>query len=333
MTVTVTAQPQGYTIADLGTLGGIRSSAYGLNNRGHVVGHSETSEGNIHAFLYEGATMIDLGTLGGRSSYAYRINDAGIIVGRAENEAGLYRAFFTRSGSPMVDIGLLDLGFQEFSTALGINMRGHIVGYRHQPGDHMTAHNRVFRFIDNRTEDLGTFGGEDGVVTAINDAGQMVGSFGTEPHADYADRRAFITTTAGVGIPLGTLGGRVSVALDLNDAGEAAGNAQTPTGQYHGFVYRSATLIDIGTLPGGKQSFAHGINRPGDVVGSADSGETLRAVIYRDGALTDLNTYLAASAGWVLNEARAINDSGQIVGTGLINGQQHAFLLSPRRGR
>jgi probable HAF family extracellular repeat protein len=33
--------------------------------------------------------------------------------------------------------------------------------------------------------------------------------------------------------------------------------------------------------------------------------------------------------GWFLSSANAINDGGQIVGDGFIDGQQHAFLLSP----
>ena len=46
--------------------------------------------------------------------------------------------------------------------------------------------------------------------------------------------------------------------------------------------------------------------------------------------VTDLNT-LAASvlpAGWVLNTARGINDSGEIVGTGTYNGNSLAYTLS-----
>jgi probable HAF family extracellular repeat protein len=44
------------------------------------------------------------------------------------------------------------------------------------------------------------------------------------------------------------------------------------------------------------------------------------------GAITDLNTLLPANSGWVLGEADGINDSQQIVGQGIINGQYHAFL-------
>ncbi|HEY3701676.1 MAG TPA: hypothetical protein VGL32_05420, partial [Acidimicrobiales bacterium] len=45
--------------------------------------------------------------------------------------------------------------------------------------------------------------------------------------------------------------------------------------------------------------------------------------------MTDLNSLIPAGSGWVLDQARAINDAGQIVGWGTINGHEHAFLLTP----
>ncbi len=54
-----------YSVTDLGTFGGRYSYAYGINDSGQVVGHSRTSNGQIHAFLSDGSTMTDLGTLGG----------------------------------------------------------------------------------------------------------------------------------------------------------------------------------------------------------------------------------------------------------------------------
>ncbi len=65
-------------------------------------------------------------------------------------------------------------------------------------------------------------------------------------------------------------------------------------------------MIDIGVLAGGGQSFAYGINNRGDVVGAADSGGTLHAVLYEKGVLIDLNSLIPASSGWVLTEARGI---------------------------
>ena len=45
--------------------------------------------------------------------------------------------------------------------------------------------------------------------------------------------------------------------------------------------------------------------------------------------MSDLNDLLAFGSGWELEAARAINEPGQIVGLGTINGETHAFILTP----
>jgi probable HAF family extracellular repeat protein len=45
---------------DLGTLGGSFSVAFGINERGDIVGEAETAAGDIHAFLFRRGTMIDV---------------------------------------------------------------------------------------------------------------------------------------------------------------------------------------------------------------------------------------------------------------------------------
>jgi probable HAF family extracellular repeat protein len=59
-----------FTITDLGTLGGSRSYANGINAAGQVVGVSDTT-GNawVHAFLYSGGSMTDLAPYIGLYSY------------------------------------------------------------------------------------------------------------------------------------------------------------------------------------------------------------------------------------------------------------------------
>ena len=203
------AQGPTYEVTDLGTLGGTRSAAFGINSAGHIVGYSDTAEGHQHAFLYNGGSLIDLGTLGGENSYANRINDLGMVVGRAETEEGEYRPFIARAGMPMFDLSSLDQVLRgPFAIATAINNLGQVVGYRQTPQHHKAARNRVFLYSDFMVTDLGAFGGEDGVATAINEAGQIAGSLGTEPHADYADHKAFLVTD-GKMIVLGTLGGRL----------------------------------------------------------------------------------------------------------------------------
>ncbi len=45
--------------------------------------------------------------------------------------------------------------------------------------------------------------------------------------------------------------------------------------------------------------------------------------------MVDLNTLIGPASGWILNSANAINDLGQITGTGTFDGVNRAFLLTP----
>jgi probable HAF family extracellular repeat protein len=79
-------------VKDLGTLGGTRSVAYGINDLGQVVGMSVNAAGKDRAFIWDGTSMINLGTLGGTASTAYAINRAGRIVGESRTASGVTHA-------------------------------------------------------------------------------------------------------------------------------------------------------------------------------------------------------------------------------------------------
>jgi probable HAF family extracellular repeat protein len=133
-------------------------------------------------------------------------------------------------------------------------------------------------------------------------------------------------------------------AEDLNDVGQVVGSeglgsfdAAMPG---HTFVYDAGTgaTTDIGTLPNYHSSVASAINNQGHVVGFAlgpQNGAGLRARAYlydhRSGVMTDLNQLIPQGSGWQLVFANDINDAGQIVGQGLIDGEVHAFVLTPVR--
>ena len=76
----------GNALTDLGTLGGSRSSAYGINRAGTVIGLS-TPKGTstTHAFVYRSGKMYDLNQEIAPSGWvllaASALNDAGQIVG------------------------------------------------------------------------------------------------------------------------------------------------------------------------------------------------------------------------------------------------------------
>ena len=117
-------------LQNLGTLGGNRSSAHGIDAASRVVGRARTVQGRFHAFLWDAvAGMVDLGTLpGGTSSTGYSINSGGQIVGESNflNSPFAFRAFLWTSQGGMVDLGTLSGG--SFSVAYSINEAGQVAG-------------------------------------------------------------------------------------------------------------------------------------------------------------------------------------------------------------
>ena len=89
---------------------------------------------------------------------------------------------------------------------------------------------------------------------------------------------------------------------------------------------RELSITDLGTLPGGDESEARGINARGQVVGFSEtaSGE-FHAFLWEDGRMTDLGTL----PGGTSSSAFGINSRGQVVGeSNTASGERHAVLWS-----
>lgn len=323
-----------YTIIDLGTLGGTYSAAAAINNNGEVVGDSYTSEGISHAFLYTNGAMTDLGTLGGSQSGATDINDSGEIVGGSEVASStLFHPFLYQSGI-MVDIA----SSYTYGVAEGINNDGRIVGWL-MPGNPAGVV-RGFIYNSGSISWLGTFGGsnapaQSSFAFSINSNNRVVGRADVSwVNNGYAGYHAFLysggTMTDIHASPVNQI---FNTASDINDSdtivGDHWGTITTPTGTTstprQAFVYSNGVLTDLGTLPGATDSIARAINNSGDIVGVSQG----RGFLYTNGAMTDLNTLLPANSGWLINDAFDINDYGMIVGNGVIDGEHHAFLMTP----
>ncbi len=117
--------------------------------------------------------------------------------------------------------------------------------------------------------------------------------------------------------------------MALNDSGQVVGYSN-PAGSnlVHAFVY-DGSMHDLGTL-GGSNSYAQGINNHGIVVGFSDTSTGADHAFIYDAmhGMIDLNSLISPASGWVLSHANGINDAGQIVGDGIVDGQQHAFVLT-----
>jgi probable HAF family extracellular repeat protein len=69
-------------------------------------------------------------------------------------------------------------------------------------------------------------------------------------------------------------------------------------------------MIDLGTLPGGVNSFASDINERGQIVGGGDNGSLSFAVIWQNGVMTQLER-LGGTGNTI---ALSINNRGQMTG-------------------
>ena len=293
-----------YTVTDIGTLGGVQSFAYGINNLGEVVGQSSTSgEMSRHAFLYSRGVMKDLGTLGLDESFATAINDTGEVVGMAQPAGSRAdRAFRYSDGQTMP---LSGLGGITTSRAYAINNSGQIVGLVFKEDASSTA----FLYSNGRMTSLDV----PGTPYDINDSGQITGEFPVVP----GESHAFLYS----GGTLYDLLDRRSVGYGINSKGQVVGQYD----RVHAFLYSDGQMTAM------DMRIAYAINDRGQVVGGKTAPDNLdSAMLYEDGVVSDLNTLIDPGVGWRLNLATAINEPGQIAGIGTNpSGLVHGFILTP----
>jgi uncharacterized membrane protein len=164
-------------------------------------------------------------------------------------------------------------------------------------------------------------------ATAINSHDQVVGWMlvGIEKHVFLWDH--------GLLRDLGTVSGASTIATGINDSGVITGwGATTPTSGASQAFRWDGQMHALGCPDGTIACEALAINGRGDIV-----GETLTSIlgsevafIHRDGVFHLLGDLVQDAPGWHFQLAVSVNDAGQIVGNGSLDGVPHAFLLTPR---
>jgi hypothetical protein len=95
------------------------------------------------------------------------------------------------------------------------------------------------------------------------------------------------------------------------------------------FLY-NGVLQDLGTLQAGSNTVAVSVNNADIVVGSSNlAGHSLPFVWSATTGMQDLNSLISPDSGWVLATATSVDQDGNIVGAGGINGAIHGFMLVP----
>src|SRR2546427_5150590 len=293
--------------------------AGGINQKGQAVGSMDTFGGS-QFWLWSDGVRQDLSPGTNRNCYAKVLNNQGQVVGGFHTgEYGvdfwgivypIYHAFVWTAGS-LQELGTLG---GESSTALWINDQGVVLGAADTTNDFIPfiARNGQMRSLqslmlnpsgwklalethyvaaDGRIWGLGTRGGKHHIYEMAPETNGM-----------YRIRSRGVIETIDI----------VKV-FAFNEYGQAVGITRLSADKGPAFFWDErgiAVLADLGR-PG---TFPDGINNLGQVVGlSMTESQGNNAFLWKAGAMSNLNDLIPSDSGILLTEAKAINDSGNIV--------------------
>jgi probable HAF family extracellular repeat protein len=260
---------------------------------------------------YLGSTYDDL--------YEPRINNSGQVAFTVAANNRMFALRYTDG----VGVEALDTLGAAFTYAGGINDSGTVAGTALLP---LHGYQDAFRYTSGSGMQLVvpqsnapglTFG------AAINNVGQIAGTW--EASSIWGSRAVRYTPGTGIEL-LGTLGGRSSVSLGMNERGDVIGWSERPGDQYSTFLYTDAGgMTDLGVHS--LQIELTDINDDRWI--TANDWLVNRGVLWSpETGFVDLNTLLAPGSGIELWRAAAVNNHGQVVAWGSLNGEPGLFRVS-----
>lgn len=319
-------------VIEIPTLGGDVSNAWSVNNHGQVTGTAFDEFGDFQPFLWENGIITSLNDGSFARGSAAHINNNGEIVGSIPSEGSVAQRGFHWSSGVLTILEPPSGSSDHFTEAQGINDSGQIIGSAAVNGP-----NGFEAFIwqagsaspvVNLPQITGTGNGFY-AGHKINNNGQITGFYDSNLDPWFPWRG--YTFVDGESVDVGTLGDDASFveAWGINDAGNIVGYSDTNFFlDTRAFLLNESGMINLGTLEGGDFSSAFEVNNHDWVVGDARNAEgQLRAFLWRNGEMIDLNHLIAPDSGWVLERGRSISDTGFIVGLGRKDGEQRGFLM------
>jgi probable HAF family extracellular repeat protein len=329
-----------YSISELPALPGGGCTPSAIDGTGNVVGSCGPSFGET-AVVWRNGVIAGLGKLpSGHYSEAHAINANGLIVGEADTgnllpQATLYRngAWLNINpdgGSNIRAIGVSDTGVIVGDYAKGLS--GNTAAWRGVIWTERATQPGRFDMVTLPIVPGGTSKSLSNYATASNNAVQVVGWVTSSV---FGQLGAFWNNDAAHSVvTLSPLPGDwSSIAWGVNDLGETVGESHPP---FHSRAVLWAadaahTPIDLGLLPGDVDSTATAVNNVSQVIGTSTAADgTMHPFLWQNGQISEINSLLDASgAGWVVQQATALNALGRIVGVGLHNGQPAAFVMTP----
>jgi hypothetical protein len=326
-----------YQIFDIGVVdvGDTFSQGFGVSPAGIAVGRSVRNDGS-HAFSWtiNGGT-VGLPDLTGRSfCVSNSANDNGVVVGTGATTA------FGSGRLPVIwQNGIasqlpLPTG-QTLGDANSVNASSVAVGSVNAGSDQRgVIYSGGSATIITQTTTNGSF-----FLTAfgINDSGRVVGQ-GIDPQ--NAARNVGIVYDIGqsMAFEVGALpGANGALAFGVSNNGYVVGSSMQNQGSGLPFIWSEANgMVAIPLAPDTSLGEAQGVNSSGWVVGT-DGGAFAVPFLY-DGTNTfRLQDLIPANSGWDLSmntssSAIAISENNIIVGTGVHNGDTHAYAMVPATG-
>lgn len=280
-----------------------------------------SSAANADSMTYK---IIDIGSLPGstKEAEATGLNRTGDVIGWSNGSPFIYSnsvlARTSENANAISDNRLIAIPTSNFSP-LAINSSGEMAG---QSG--------TTPAIDSKGVVTLLPGVGNGYAFGINDAGQVVGSMSYNSFGQYPDTTHAFLYSDGKVIDLARSPGEYSEARGINELGQVVGTSGplSNSNMSHPFIYSNGTYTDLPFF-----GRAVGINDLGAVLGYSNSGNGIeRGFLYQNGVKTDLTTLIQSLGKITLGQDSliGINDSGQILFNATVDGNSHAFLLTPQ---